>query len=178
MSRSPNGFYTEAGYSSNAPLRLRVLFNSNAVIKRTAIMIASMWKDTLGIDTELTEQEFGAYMVTRRDKTQWDVAWLPWVADFNDASNFLDTLRGNSSNNDEAYANASYDALLDSASKTADPAVRRKLLESAEMMALDDYPIIPLYHYMSKRLVKPYVIGVLPTPLDRVPSKSLSITAH
>ncbi len=170
--------YAEAGYSSKSPLRLRVLYNSNVMIKRTAIMIAAMWKDSLGIDTELTEQEFGAFMATRRDKAQWDVARLSWIADFNDASNVLDVLRSNSSNNDVGYANASYDASLDRAAQTADPSERRDILEAAEMTALDDYPIIPLYHYVSKRLVKPYVIGVLPTPFDRVPSKALSITAH
>ena len=170
--------YSEAGYSSGSALRLRVLYNSNVVIKRTAIMIASMWKETLGVEAELIEQEFRAFLVTRHDKTKWDVARLSWVGDFNDASNFLDALRSNSSNNDEGYANASYDALLDEAARNADPDKRRNLLEAAEMMALNEYPILPLYHYVSKRLVKPYVMGVKPTPLDRVPSKELTIIAH
>ncbi len=170
--------YREAGYSSQSPLRLRVLYNSNVVIKRTAIMIASMWKETLGIDTELTEQEFRAFLVTRHDKTQWDVARFSWVADFDDASNFLDILRTNSSNNDEGYSNTAYDALLDEAARTADPAARSHILESAEKMALDDYPITPLYHFVSKRLVKPYITGVQPSPLDHVPSSALSIQPH
>ncbi len=43
---------------------------------------------------------------------------------------------------------------------------------------LADYPVIPLYFFVSKRLVKPYVLGVQPNPLDRVPSKGLTIIPH
>ena len=43
---------------------------------------------------------------------------------------------------------------------------------------LADYPIIPLYFYVSKWLVKPYVRGVHPNPLNRLPSKALTIASH
>ena len=46
--------YAQAGYSVKAPLRMRLLFNSNIVIKNTAILVAAMWEETLGIETELT----------------------------------------------------------------------------------------------------------------------------
>jgi ABC-type oligopeptide transport system substrate-binding subunit len=52
------------------------------------------------------------------------------------------------------------------------------MLEAAERVMLADYPVIPLYFYVSKRLVKPYVLGVQPNPLNRVPSKALSIVPH
>ena len=40
--------YAAAGYSPRAPLHLRLLFNSNPAIKHTAIVVASMWRETLG----------------------------------------------------------------------------------------------------------------------------------
>ena len=43
---------------------------------------------------------------------------------------------------------------------------------------LNDYPIIPLYYYVSKRLVKPYLHGVVTNPFGRVPSKGLKLDAH
>jgi oligopeptide transport system substrate-binding protein len=170
--------YAQAGFSLASPFHLRLLYNSNVGIKRTAILIAAMWKETLGIDTELTEEEFRVFLQSRHDKTRWDVARLGWNADFNDASNFLDVLRAHSSNNDMSYANPEFDALLDQAAATIDMQKRREGLEAAERVMLDDYPIIPLYYFVSKRLVKPYVLGVRPSPLDRVPSKALNIMAH
>jgi len=170
--------YAQAGFSLASPFHLRLLYNSNVGIKRTAILIAAMWKETLGIDAELTEEEFRVFLQSRHDKTRWDVARLGWNADFNDASNFLDVLRAHSSNNDMSYANSAFDALLDQAAATPDMQKRREGLEAAERVLLDDYPIIPLYYFVSKRLVKPYVLGVKPSPLDRVPSKALTMMAH
>ena len=64
---------------------------------------------------------------------------------------------------------------MDEAERTADANVRKAILEQSEQLMLSDYPIVPLYFYVSKRLVKPYVHGVQPNPLNRVPSKLLSI---
>jgi oligopeptide transport system substrate-binding protein len=170
--------YSEAGFSTSAPLRLRLLFNSSPSIKQTAVMIAAMWKEELGIDTTLSDEEFRVYLQTRHDKQKWDVLRLAWNADYNDASNFLDIFRMNSSNNDTGYSNPEFDRLMDTAGNTADREVRRGLLQSAERLMLADYPVIPLYFFVSKRLVKPYVLGVRPNALDRVASKDLQVLAH
>jgi oligopeptide transport system substrate-binding protein len=170
--------YAEAGYSNTKPLGLRVLYNSNPEIKQTALIIAAMWKDTLGIDTELIDEEFRVYLQSRHDKQKWDVVRLAWNADYNDASNFLEIFRSDSANNDTGYNNPTLDRLLDKAGNSVDPNLRRDLLEAAEKAILDDYPVIPIYFLVSKRLVKPYVAGVNPNPLDRLPSKSIVILPH
>jgi oligopeptide transport system substrate-binding protein len=174
--REAKRLYALAGYSSNQPLRLKVLFNSNPAIKNTAIIIAQMWKETLGIESVLTEEEYRVFLQSRHDKSRWDVARLGWTADYDDASNFLDIFRQHSSNNDSGYADQSFDTNLDEAAKTADPHNRRAILEAAERKMLAEYPVIPLYHYVSKRLVKPYIRGVHPNPLNRVDSKSISFS--
>lgn len=170
--------YGEAGYTASAPLRLRLLFNSSPSIKQTAIMIAAMWKQELGVDTGLADEEFRVFLQTRHDRQKWDVVRLAWNADYNDASNFLDIFRTNSPNNDTGYSNPAFDKYLDEAAHAADPQLRRDLLQSAERLMLADYPVIPLYFFVSKRLVKPYVLGVRPNALDRVGSKELSLASH
>jgi len=170
--------YAAAGYSPRAPLHLRLLFNSNPSIKNTAIVVASMWREVLGVDTELIEEEYRVFLQSRHDKSRWDVARLAWSADFNDASNFLDTLRSHSSNNDPGYANAAFDQLLDDAAGTADSGRRRALLERSERLMLADYPIVPLYYFVSKRLIKPTVHGVIANPLNHIRSQALLLTAR
>ncbi|MGA2778580.1 MAG: peptide ABC transporter substrate-binding protein [Steroidobacteraceae bacterium] len=167
--------YSKAGYSSTKPLKLRVLFNANEVIQRTAIQIAAMWKEALGIEVELTAEEFRVFLQSRHDTSRWDLARLAWTADFNDASTFLDVLRAHSPNNDMSYANPVFDAGLDNAAAMTDASQRREALQSAERVMLDDYSIIPLYYFVSKRLVKPYVHGVVPNPLNHLPSKLLTL---
>jgi oligopeptide transport system substrate-binding protein len=170
--------YAAAGYSSRAPLHLRLLFNSNPAIKHTAIVVASMWREILGIETELVDEEYRVFLQSRHDRSRWDVARLAWSADFNDASNFLDTLRAHSSNNDPGYMNTAFDELLDAAAGNPDPNRRRQLLESSERLMLADYPVVPLYFSVSKRLVKPYVHGVVSNPLNHIRSQTLVIQAR
>lgn len=169
--------YANAGYSADKPLRIRVLFNANTAIKQTAILVAAMWKETLGVETELIEEEYRVFLQTRHDKARWEVARLGWTADFNDASNFLDTFRKSSPNNDSGFSNETFDLLLDAAAHIRDLQIRKQLLEAAERVMLNDYPILPLYFYVSKRLVKPYVHGVQPNPLDRLTSKTISMSS-
>ena len=170
--------YAAAGYSSRVPLRLRLLFNSNPAIKHTAIVVASMWREVLGIETELVDEEYRVFLQSRHDRSRWDVARLAWSADFNDASNFLDTLRAHSSNNDPGYVNTTFDELLDAAAATADPSRRRELLEKSERLMLTDYPLVPLYFFVSKRLIKPYVQGVVANPMNHIRSQALVMQAR
>ena len=170
--------YAAAGYSARAPLHLRLLYNSNPAIKHTAIVVASMWKETLGIETEMIDEEYRVFLQSRHDRSRWDVARLAWSADFNDASNFLDIFRAHSSNNDPGYANPAFEELLDAAAGNADASRRRELLESAERLMLVDYPLVPLYFFVSKRLIKPYVQGVVANPMNHIRSQALVLQAR
>jgi oligopeptide transport system substrate-binding protein len=170
--------YSQAGFSTEKPLRLRILFNTNEVIQRTAVLIAAMWKEVLGIDVDLTGEEYKVFLQSRHDTSRWDVARLAWSADFNDASNFLEVLRGQSPNNDMSYQNAHFDWDLDKAADLLNTTERREALQASEREMLNDYPIIPLYYFVSKRLVKPYLHGVVTNPFNLVPSKILTLDAH
>jgi oligopeptide transport system substrate-binding protein len=170
--------YADAGYSTRSPLHLRLLLNSNPSIQHTAIVVASMWREVLGVETELTTEEYRVFLESRHDKSRWDVARLAWAADFNDASNFLDIMRAHSTNNDPGYANAAFDGLLDVAASTSDAGRRRGLLENGERLMLADYPVIPLYFFISKRMVKPYVRGVVANPLNHIRSQALAVQAR
>ncbi len=170
--------YALAGFSAQRPLHLRVLFNSNNSIKQVAIAIASMWKQVLGVDSELIDEEYRVFLDSRRDTSKWEVVRLGWTADYNDAGNFLDTLRSGSPNNDARYVRQEFDQLLDRAASTVDSSARRRLLEDAEQMMLSDYPVMPIYFFSSKRLIKPYVKGAKANPLNRLYSRHLTIEDH
>lgn len=170
--------YNEAGYSTRRPLHIKLLINSNPTIRQTTIAIAAMWRSALGIKTEIVEQEYRVFLQSRRDKSLWDIARLGWTADYNDAGDFLDIFRSDSPNNDSGYANPKFDDLLDRAAQEADPLRRRQLLEEAESLMLSDYPVIPIYFYVSKRLIKPYIRGAKPNPLNHLDSKYLVIAPH
>ena len=134
-----------------------------------------MWREVLGIETKLVDEENRVFLNSRKDSARWDVARLGWMADYNDAGNFLDIFRSGAANNDAGYSDPRFDSLLDAAEASADAQHRRELLEQAERLMLADYPVIPIYFYSSKRLIKAYVKGARPNPLNRVYSKDLYI---
>ena len=169
--------YEKAGYSRAKPLHVRLLYNANPGIRETMVAVAGMWREILGVETEVMEQEYRVFLDTRHDRSQWSVVRLAWSADYNDAETFLDTLVSHSVNNDEAYARSAFDDALNRAARTLDADGRRQVLESAEKSMLADYPIIPLYQFVSRRLVKPYVRGAQPTPLNHLASRYLSLEA-
>jgi oligopeptide transport system substrate-binding protein len=133
-----------------------------------------MWRETLGIETALTDEEYRVFLQSRHDHSKWDVVRLGWTADYDDASNFLDIFRQYSNSNDTGYSNPLFDGLLNEAAQQSDPVRRGQILETAERKMLADYPVLPLYFYVSKRLVKPYIKGARVNLLNRMPSKSLS----
>jgi oligopeptide transport system substrate-binding protein len=86
------------------------------------------------------------------------------VADFNDATNFLDLLKTGSGNNYGLYSNPKYDALLAQAQDTVDPKARGELLKQAEQIALDDYAILPTRFGQTLDIVMPQVKGWIANP--------------
>jgi oligopeptide transport system substrate-binding protein len=45
------------------------------------------------------------------------------------------------------------------------------MLQAAEKILIEDAAVIPMYHYVSTELLKPYVRGLHPTSLDVHPLK-------
>ncbi len=82
-----------------------------------------------------------------------------WIGDYNDAWTFAQLLQSDFGINMTGYANPGYDSLLRQAADEVDLARRRAALEEAERLMLADHPLLPLYFYVNKHLVKPYVHG-------------------
>ena len=76
------------------------------------------------------------------------------------------------------YSNPRYDALLAAAAREADPQQRMDMLAEAERVMLEDMPIVPLYFYVSKKMVKPWVAGMEANIMDHHHSRHLRILAH
>ena len=167
--------YAQAGYSADRPLRLRLLFNENELVQKICIVVAAMWKETLGVETELIQMEFKAYLAARADPAQWDVVRVGWTADYNDASTFLDTMSRDSPQNFGHWLNTEYAGLLESAANEADPVQRRETLQRAESLMLNDYPLLPVYFYVTRRLVQPRIAAPAINPMNRTYSRDFSL---
>ncbi len=164
---------SRAGYSSHHPLHLRLYFNSGEGIRRVMVAIASNWKQDLGVDSKLVSDEFRVFLDSRHDHRLWDVARLGWSADYDDPANFLENFSDGNAQNDPDYRSAEFNRYLSDARETSDANERLRVLRRAEQSLLNDYPIIPIYFYQARRLVKPYLGGAHITPMNRTYTKDL-----
>ena len=97
------------------------------------------------------------------------------MGDFNDAYTFAQLLQTGFGINQTRYSNPRYDALLAEAVQQADVTRRRAVLEEAERILLADHPVLPLYFYVNKHLVKPWVRGWTDNVMNVVYSKDLQL---
>ena len=170
--------YAEAGYSAENPLVVEILYNTSQDHKRIAIALASMWKQVLGVETRMLNQEWKVFLQTRAAKIDTQIFRSGWIGDYNDAYTFAELMYSTNEQNDSGWVNAEYDRLLDEAALERDPAKRAQLMQAAERILLAEAPLIPLYFYVSKHLIKPWVGGFVPNIMDHTYTKDLYILRH
>jgi oligopeptide transport system substrate-binding protein len=170
--------YREAGYSKDNPLRVEVLYNTNENHKRLSVAIASMWKQVLGVEASLSNQEWKVFLETRRRREDTEVFRGGWIGDYNDAFTFSQMMYSLNEMNHSGYSNARYDDLLERAAREYDTQKRAGFMQEAEQVLLEDMPIIPVYFYVSRHLVKPWVGGYQANIMDHHYTKNFFILKH
>jgi oligopeptide transport system substrate-binding protein len=156
----------EAGYGPDSPLRFTLSYNTSENHKRIAIAVTSMWKQNLGVQAELFNQEVTPHY-NKLEQNDFDVARAAWIADYNDAQNFLYLLETRTGRqNYGRYSNPEFDKLMEQASTTSDMDSRAQSMHEAEAIAMEEQAVIPIYYYVSKNLVSSKVAGWEPNVKD------------
>jgi oligopeptide transport system substrate-binding protein len=174
--REAQRLLAEAGYGPDKPLRVAYAHTANQELRRIAVVIAAMWKRA-GVETSLLNTEGRVHFSNLRQGV-FEVAFVAWLADFNDAANFLTVLESTSlASNYAKYDSPAYDGLLRQAGQTSGQAERAKVLKEAEALMLTDQPIVPLYYGATRNLVSRKVSGWRGNATDIHLSRYLSLAA-
>jgi len=168
-------FYADAGYGPDRPLELQLAYDVGDIHEKVALAVASMWQDVLGVQVNLEKMEWKLFLDTRDNRPAWQVMRFAWTGDYNSPATFLDIFRSDSLQNLSGYRSERYDELLDEAAGQTVPAASASLMQAAEQHLLEDYPIAPLYFFVSKHLVRPGISGFEDNVLDRHPSRFLDL---
>ncbi|MBT8106845.1 MAG: peptide ABC transporter substrate-binding protein [Gammaproteobacteria bacterium] len=165
----------EAGYGPDNPLQIELRYNTSDEHRRTALAVQAMWKDALGVETTLINEELQVLLANMREAEVTQVFRSSWIGDYNDAHTFLSIVESDNASNTPRYANDEFDAVMDQAARQVNPKWRRVHLEEAERVFLADHAVIPLYFFVSKHLVSPEVEGWGDNVLDYHYSQHLSL---
>ncbi len=156
----------EAGYPNGEGFPVvEYLYNTSDAHKAVAEALQNMWETELGVKVTLNNQEWAVFLQTRKDGN-YSIARNGWIADYNDPMSFLDMWLTGGGNNDAQYANADYDAKIQEAKNTTDPAARMQLMHEAENIIMgQDWALNPLFFYTQKYMLSDRVGGMFYTPL-------------
>ena len=131
-----------------------------AIVKREVANLEKM-----GVDIELNMVIGKVLTITewraRRNSLDFDVCFGGWGPDYNDPMTDLDLMMSTNGNNHTGYADADYDALIESTKTERDAAAREQIFVQAEMKLAEDMPVIPVYwrhedYAASEKLVEGY----------------------
>jgi oligopeptide transport system substrate-binding protein len=130
--------------------------------------LAAKYKEVLGIDIKLNPVESTTYTALTKDiNTSPQMYILGWCADYPDPQNWLSVYWKTGGFGERiGYSNPDLDAKLTEADSTVDPTKRMALYAEAQKMLTDTAPVAFFWNNVNSYMVKPYVKGVMTTPMD------------
>lgn len=149
---------TEAGYPNGEGFpTLHLIFNSDETHQQTFQILQAFWKAHLGINIELENKEWKAYLADGENR-DFNLMRRGWLSESLDPSSFLDLFYGGSPNNNCGWKNQDYDMLFINAQNIADLTERNRLYGEAEAILMEEIPAIPIlssaYYYLLDARVK------------------------
>ena len=148
----------QAGFGEDRALVLELRYNTSQLHRRMAVAVSAMWKQVLGVATELVNEEWKVFVNNRRMGVVTEVFRGGWIADYGDPASFLDLFISDNALNTTFYANPEFDQTMASTHLVGGSA-RMELLHKAESILMQDMPVIPLYYYVSRHLVNTRITG-------------------
>jgi oligopeptide transport system substrate-binding protein len=156
-----------ADFGPNNPLRFEYSHRNTRDNPRVAPVLQSDWRQIAPwVDVQITGIEAQIHYQNLRAKN-FQVADGGWVADYNDAQNFLYLFESRAGPmNYAGFSNPRYDSLVELSSFVLDVEERAALMREAEQILLDEAPIAPLWHEVNRNLVNPRVTGWVDNAVD------------
>ncbi len=157
----------EAGFGPDNPLQFEFAHRSTGDNPAAAPSVQSDWNNIAPwVNVTIAQVETQIHYANLRSG-DFSIGDGGWIADFNDASNFLylmETRAG--AMNYSRYSNSEYDEIMDKANREMDMMKRAEMMKEAERIMLDDMPIIPMWFLVNRALVNPKITGWVDNIVD------------
>jgi oligopeptide transport system substrate-binding protein len=144
----------DAGYPDGDGFpELTLLYNTHESHKAIGEFIQEQWRENLGVNVTLENQEWATYLASRREH-DFDVARAGWIGDYQDPNTFLDMFVTGGAMNGGQYSNGEYDSLIAQAARMPAGEDRFDVLRQAEQLFIEeDMGVMPIYYYVNKDMI-------------------------
>jgi len=154
----------EAGYPDGKGFpKVTYKYNLSSTNKAIAEALQAMWKQNLGVEVELANEEWKVFLNTR-EQGDFQIARHAYVTIFFDAGSLLEGWVTGSPKNVARYSDPEYDALIRDSLKQMDRSKRMEDMHRAEEILMRDLPVLPLYFYSTPYMQSARVKGIYISP--------------
>jgi oligopeptide transport system substrate-binding protein len=150
-------------------LGLKLTFGDTPRNRQRSEWLVAKYKEVLGVDIALDPIDSTTFTAITKDPATFPLlARQGWCADYPDPQNWLSVYWRSDTTfaQRQGYVNPDFDALVNEADATIDPAKRMELYAQAQQLLLADIPSAFGYNNKNHYLVKPWVKGIITTPQD------------
>jgi oligopeptide transport system substrate-binding protein len=151
----------EAGYPNgkNFPT-VYITFQTLYDLQKEAEIAQYLWKKNLNVDVRLNNMEWKV-LLSKLHEDPPEIYRLGWFVDYPDPDSYMNLFLSDNGNNYTNWKSKKYDALVNQAVVTLDPAKRKMLYDEAQKLLLEQVTaIVPIYVAEKTYLVKPYIQGL------------------
>lgn len=165
----------EAGYPDGEGFpTLTILYNTAESHQTIADAVQQMWRQGLGIDVQMENQEWQVY-VDSMHRHDFDIARAAYVVAPDDPTRFFEGQTTGHGFNISSWSDPIYNERFQQALDETDPAARTELFAEMEERLIAEMPIAPVYHYTNKYLIRPEVKNWTSNMIDEFPLREVRL---
>ncbi len=152
------------GYDASATIDYE--YNTSDTHKAIAEAVQADVSSVLGLDVALNNSEWQTY-TNNLSLGEFGMARLGWIADYDDASTYIELFTNGNSYNYGNWVNDEYTDLVTQAKALPGSAERDELLDQAEQMLFGEggFTVCPIYWYTQQYCIKQNIKHAAWTPL-------------
>lgn len=155
----------ESNFDGNPFPKIIIYYNKATDRQLVAKAAQQMWKENLGVESELKEEDWATYL-NRRQTKNYQVSWGGWSGDYLDPNTFLELFVSDNRQNHTGWSNPRYDDLIRKGQAEQNLQKRMGYFQEAETILLEEAPIVPVLVKAKTYLIQPYVKGYSANLLD------------
>lgn len=138
-------------------INFKFSYSSVFLEKKIAEAMQKTWENAFNIKIVLEQVEKKMFL-DNLHKHNFQFALALLIVQYNDPMNIFERFKYKMhSKNYSSWENNNFIDLLNNINRTKDNILRKKIIEEAEELFIDEMPIAPIYHYTYATLIQPYL---------------------